>query len=186
MTAAGDDVEKLGKALAAEHAVLFAYGLLGARTSGRLRDRMSAAYDAHRARRDQLRSYITSRGGRPVEPEASYQLPFIPSNATLAADLAVQLEAGGDGGVPGAGRRAGRQAAPLRRARHAGVGHPLLCLPRCSTGGLPRHATAGHSARLASPGRLTALSVVSLLIAAACLVGPVVVRRRTKAALPVA
>ncbi|MEV4806642.1 ferritin-like domain-containing protein [Nonomuraea sp. NPDC049421] len=94
MTAAGDDVEKLGKALAAEHAVLFAYGLLGARTSGRLRDRMSAAYDAHRARRDQLRSSITSRGGRPVEPEASYQLPFIPSDATLATDLAVQLEAG--------------------------------------------------------------------------------------------
>ncbi|MET8866920.1 ferritin-like domain-containing protein [Nonomuraea sp. NPDC004580] len=94
MTAAGDDLEKLGKALAAEHAVLFAYGLLGARTSGRLRDRMSAAYDAHRARRDQLRSSITSRGGRPVEPEASYQLPFIPSNATLATDLAVRLEAG--------------------------------------------------------------------------------------------
>ncbi|MFG1696534.1 ferritin-like domain-containing protein [Nonomuraea sp. NPDC049309] len=93
-SAAGDDIAKLGKALAAEHAALFAYGLLGARTSGSLRAKMSAAYDAHRARRDQLRSYITSRGGRPVEPEASYALPFFPSNATLAAKLAVQLEAG--------------------------------------------------------------------------------------------
>jgi hypothetical protein len=89
-----DDVEKLRKALAAEHAAVFAYGLLGARTSGSLRDRMSAAFDAHRARRDKLRSFITTRGGRPVEPEASYTLPFFPSNATLAAKLAVHLETG--------------------------------------------------------------------------------------------
>ncbi|MDP4509446.1 ferritin-like domain-containing protein [Nonomuraea turcica] len=88
------DVEKLRKALAAEHAALFAYGLLGARTSGSLRDRMSAAFDAHRARRDQLRGFITTRGGRPIEPDASYALPFFPSNATLAAKLAAHLESG--------------------------------------------------------------------------------------------
>ncbi|MGP4094810.1 ferritin-like domain-containing protein [Nonomuraea sp. KM90] len=88
------DVEKLRKALAAEHAALFAYGLLGARTSGSLRDKVSAAFDAHRARRDQLRSYITTRGGKPAEPDASYMLPFFPSDATLAAKLAVHLETG--------------------------------------------------------------------------------------------
>jgi uncharacterized protein DUF4439 len=88
------DIEKLRKALAAEHAVLFAYGLLGARTSGRLRERVSSAFDAHRASRDQLRGYITARGGRPVEPDASYTLPFFPSNATLAAKLAAHLENG--------------------------------------------------------------------------------------------
>lgn len=90
----GDDVEKLRKALAAEHAAVFAYGLLGARTSGSLRARMTAAFDAHRARRDQLRSFITTRGGRPAEPDASYALPFFPSNATLAARLAAHLESG--------------------------------------------------------------------------------------------
>ncbi|MEW9547828.1 ferritin-like domain-containing protein [Nonomuraea sp. NPDC050783] len=90
----GNDLDKLGKALAAEHAALFAYGLLGARTSGALRERMSAAYDAHRARRDQVRAYIMARGGRPVEAEASYALPFFPSDATLAAKLAVHLESG--------------------------------------------------------------------------------------------
>ncbi|GAA3215557.1 ferritin-like domain-containing protein [Nonomuraea helvata] len=89
-----DDIEKLRKALAAEHAALFAYGLLGARTSGSLRARMSAAFDAHRARRDQLRAFITARGGRPAEPDASYALPFFPADQSLAVKLAVQLESG--------------------------------------------------------------------------------------------
>ncbi|MGW0809388.1 ferritin-like domain-containing protein [Nonomuraea sp. NPDC002799] len=94
MNGAADDVEKLRKALAAEHAAVFAYGLLGARTSGSLRARMTSAFDAHRARRDQLRTYITARGGRPAEPDASYALPFFPANAALATKLAVHLETG--------------------------------------------------------------------------------------------
>ncbi|MFC4115862.1 ferritin-like domain-containing protein [Nonomuraea zeae] len=94
MSGADADVEKLRKALAAEHAVLFAYGLLGARTSGALRAKISTAFDAHRARRDQLRALITTRGGKPAEPDASYALPFFPSNATLAVKLAVHLETG--------------------------------------------------------------------------------------------
>ncbi|WP_262379890.1 ferritin-like domain-containing protein [Nonomuraea sp. PA05] len=89
-----DDMEKLRKALAAEHAAVFAYGLLAARTSGEVRRRMSAAYDAHRAQRDRLRTLITTRGGRPAEPDASYALPFFPSDAKLAVKLAVQLENG--------------------------------------------------------------------------------------------
>ncbi|GAA2867040.1 ferritin-like domain-containing protein [Nonomuraea rubra] len=89
-----DDIEKLRKALAAEHAALFAYGLLAARTSGTVRRRMSEAFESHRAHRDQLRALITARGGRPAEPDASYALPFFPSNATLAVKLAVQLENG--------------------------------------------------------------------------------------------
>lgn len=89
-----DDIDKLRKALAAEHAAVFAYGLLGARTSGALRDRITDAYDAHRADRDQLRVLITSRGARPSEAAASYALPFFPSNATLAARLAARLEDG--------------------------------------------------------------------------------------------
>ncbi|SEF61960.1 protein of unknown function [Nonomuraea solani] len=91
---AADDVEKLRKALAAEHAALFAYGILGARTSGTLRARISAAFDEHRASRDQLRAYITARGGKPAEPDASYALPFLPSGAALAVKLAVHLESG--------------------------------------------------------------------------------------------
>lgn len=73
------DVERLGKALAGEHAAVFAYGLIGARTTGALRARATRAFDAHRARRDQLRGFISGRGGKPAEPEASYSLPVVPS-----------------------------------------------------------------------------------------------------------
>ncbi|MER6944747.1 ferritin-like domain-containing protein [Nonomuraea sp. NPDC000554] len=88
------DVEKLGKALSAEHAAVFAYGLIGARTTGALRARVTTAFDAHRARRDQLRTLLTSRGARPAEPAASYALPLIPSTASQAITLAVQVETG--------------------------------------------------------------------------------------------
>ncbi|MEU1729098.1 ferritin-like domain-containing protein [Nonomuraea sp. NPDC005692] len=90
----GDDVGRLRKALAAEHAAVFAYGLLGARTTGSLRDLTGAAYEAHRARRDQLRNLITGRGEKPNESEPSYALPYVPTGAVQAARLAVQLENG--------------------------------------------------------------------------------------------
>jgi hypothetical protein len=88
------DVEKLRKALSAEHAAVFAYGLIGARTSGSLRSRVTTAFDAHRARRDQLRTAITTRGGTPSEPEGGYELPVVPSSASEAVRLAVLVETG--------------------------------------------------------------------------------------------
>ncbi|MFI7150891.1 ferritin-like domain-containing protein [Nonomuraea sp. NPDC050022] len=88
------DVEKLRKALSAEHAAVFAYGLIGARTTGSLRSRVTTAFDAHRARRDQLRTAITTRGGTPTEPEGGYALPIVPSTAAQAVQLAVHVEAG--------------------------------------------------------------------------------------------
>ncbi|MBB6344688.1 ferritin-like domain-containing protein [Nonomuraea muscovyensis] len=88
------DVERLGKALAGEHAAVFAYGLIGARTTGALRARATRAFDAHRARRDQLRGFISGRGGKPAEPEASYSLPVVPSTQAEAVRLAVHVETG--------------------------------------------------------------------------------------------
>lgn len=88
------DVDKLRKALAAEHAAVFAYGLLGARTAGSMRVRITRAYDAHRDRRDELRGLITALGGKPAEPAPSYALPSVPSSATAAARLAAHVESG--------------------------------------------------------------------------------------------
>lgn len=88
------DVEKLRKALSAEHAAVFAYGLMGARTTGSLRTRLTRAFDAHRDRRDQLRRLITARGGQPSEAQASYALPSVPSSAAAASRLAAHVETG--------------------------------------------------------------------------------------------
>lgn len=90
----GRDVERLGKALAAEHAAVFAYGLIGARTAGALRAKATRGFDAHRAHRDKLRTLITARGGRPAEPEPAYSLPVVPSTPAQAARLAVHVETG--------------------------------------------------------------------------------------------
>jgi hypothetical protein len=85
-------LEVLRKALAAEHAAVYAYGVVAARTRGDLRARLASAFDAHRARRDRLRGLIIARGGTPAEPEASYLLPVTPTTAEAAVDLAVLVE----------------------------------------------------------------------------------------------
>ena len=68
----------LQQTLAAEHAAVFVYGVLGGRVS-ELSDptaagRLDAAYEAHRARRDQLRSVIADLGEEPVAAEAGYRV----------------------------------------------------------------------------------------------------------------
>jgi hypothetical protein len=84
--------EALGKALSAEHAAVYAYGVVGAKTAGPLRRRATAGFDAHRARRDQLRSLISRLGGAPAEPGPIYHLPFEVTTARDAVRLAVLIE----------------------------------------------------------------------------------------------
>nr|WP_063818148.1 ferritin-like domain-containing protein [Herbidospora sakaeratensis] len=81
----------LSKALAAEHAAVYAYGVIGAKTSGALRVRATTGFDAHRARRDQLRALMRRRGETPAEP-GTYQLPFEVTTAAQAARLAAYVE----------------------------------------------------------------------------------------------
>lgn len=80
------------KALAAEHAAIYAYGVIGGKTKGRLRAQAVSGFDAHRARRDQLRSLIAQRGGSPSEPGPAYQLPFEIRTPADAVRLAVLVE----------------------------------------------------------------------------------------------
>jgi hypothetical protein len=69
----------LQTALAAEHAAVFVYGALGGRTSQSaaptLFAALSAAYAAHRARRDHLTREIRDAGADPVASAATYDLP---------------------------------------------------------------------------------------------------------------
>jgi hypothetical protein len=71
-----DALDGLRKVLEAEHAAVYAYGVVGARTAGKRRRAATTAFDAHRARRDRLRDLIVARGGTPAEPAPGYTLPF--------------------------------------------------------------------------------------------------------------
>ena len=88
----GPAVDVLQDALAAEHAVVYGYGVAGARLAGRARDRALRGYDRHRAQRDELVRVVEERGGVPVAPAASYALPHPVEDARDALGLVTLLE----------------------------------------------------------------------------------------------
>jgi hypothetical protein len=91
---AATETESLTAALAAEHAAVWGYGVVGAALPADRRDLASAAEEAHRDARDALVALLTERGTDPVGPEAAYGLPFPVLSPTDAAALAVTLEDG--------------------------------------------------------------------------------------------
>jgi hypothetical protein len=79
-------------ALAAEHAAVYGYGVVGARIGGGRRSEAQQAYDAHRARRDSLRRTVRDLGGEPIAAAPAYALPFAVPDAAAAVRLAAVLE----------------------------------------------------------------------------------------------
>ena len=79
-------------ALAAEHAAVYGYGVVGGRIGTERRPEASAAYEAHRARRDALRRTVHDLGGAPAVAAAAYELPFRVADAAGAVRLAAVLE----------------------------------------------------------------------------------------------
>jgi hypothetical protein len=71
-------LDALQVTLVDEHAALYTYGVLGARTSQAaspaLFETLTAGYRRHRARRDQLQLMVRDAGGEPVAAEAAYDL----------------------------------------------------------------------------------------------------------------
>ncbi len=92
-TAAGA-VEALQTALAAEHAVVWGYGVVGGRADDALRPKVRDADSVHRARRDGTAALVRRYGGDPVPTEAAYALPFPVPDRKAALRLAVHLEEG--------------------------------------------------------------------------------------------
>lgn len=82
----------LQAALAAEHAAVYGYGVVGGRIGAERRREARAAYDAHRARRDELERTVLDLGGKPVAAGAAYALPFAVSGPADAIRLAADLE----------------------------------------------------------------------------------------------
>lgn len=79
-------------ALAAEHAAVYGYGVLGGRLEGSRRTDATSAHDAHRARRDALVRRVRDLGGAPVAADAAYALPFAVRDPAAAVRLAALLE----------------------------------------------------------------------------------------------
>jgi hypothetical protein len=73
------DLDALQQTLAGEHAAVHAFGLLAGRAAPlgpqSYRAGLTAAYDTHLARRDDLRRLIMAGGGDPVAAEPSYLVP---------------------------------------------------------------------------------------------------------------
>jgi hypothetical protein len=85
-------VDVLQRALSAEHAAIYAYGVIAAQLAGQPRRDASAALDQHRARRDRLREYVIEGGAKPAEPDAAYQLPSPVLTPVAAQALAANVE----------------------------------------------------------------------------------------------
>jgi hypothetical protein len=72
-------VEALQKTLAAEHAAVHLYGVLGGQSSKSrqpvLFHQLDTAYDEHRASRDRLTELINAKGADPVPALVDYTVP---------------------------------------------------------------------------------------------------------------
>jgi hypothetical protein len=89
-------VEALQKALAAEHAAVHIYGLLGARSSQSEQPALFAALDRayaeHRGARDRLTVLVTAKDTDPVAAQPDYEVPGPLSSASEIEAAARTLE----------------------------------------------------------------------------------------------
>jgi hypothetical protein len=82
----------LQSALAAEHAAVYGYGVVGAYLTGSSRATATADWVAHQNARDELEAMLLSRGSQPGPAAVAYQLPIPVRNPGGAVSLAAILE----------------------------------------------------------------------------------------------
>lgn len=87
-----DAIARVQALVAAEHAAVFGYGVLGARLDDATRALARAHADAHRASRDALSRLLLDRGAQVPTPEPAYDVDVAGAPEALA--LAVRLEEG--------------------------------------------------------------------------------------------
>jgi hypothetical protein len=84
----------LGEALAAAHAAVWGYGVVGAALGEGANSTAATAETAHRDVRDRVTALLVERRTEAVGAEGGYALPFPVLSAVDAAKLAVVLEDG--------------------------------------------------------------------------------------------
>lgn len=94
MAAASSAVAALQGALAAEHAAVYGYGIVGAMLAGSAQSHARDSWTAHQVARDNLDALLTKLGATPVAASPAYRLPFAVTNANSAKQLAATLEDG--------------------------------------------------------------------------------------------
>jgi hypothetical protein len=89
-------IESLQKTLAAEHAAVHLYGVLGGQSSKSqqptLFRQLDHAYDEHRASRDKLTELINAKGRDPVAAKVEYAVPGPTSTPSQIEAVARTIE----------------------------------------------------------------------------------------------
>ncbi|AKS34838.1 ferritin-like domain-containing protein [Mycolicibacterium goodii] len=79
-------------AVAAEHGIIYGYGLVSAHSSPEENSLVAAAMAEHRARREAAIAMLEGRSVTAPLPAAGYQVPSTVSDPVDAANLAVRME----------------------------------------------------------------------------------------------
>ena len=87
-------IAALQGALAAEHAAVYGYGVVGAMLGGEQESLARADWLAHQQARDSLEAMLVKLGATPVAASPAYQLPFAVTGTPSAVRLAAALEDG--------------------------------------------------------------------------------------------
>jgi hypothetical protein len=90
----GTENAALREALAAEHAAVWGYGVVGAALGVDAQARAATSETAHRDVRDLVTGLLAERAADPIGAEGAYALPFPVLSEVDAAELAVVLEEG--------------------------------------------------------------------------------------------
>jgi hypothetical protein len=85
-------LDALQRAVAAEHAAVYGYGLVGSQLGAVELEAAQAAYTAHQTRRDAIARLIRDRHAQPVTAPPAYRPRAAVRGRTAAFRLAVQLE----------------------------------------------------------------------------------------------
>ena len=113
------DIAALQAALAAEHAAVYGYGIVGAMVTGGAETLARADWLAHQEARDTLEAMLVKLGATPVAASPAYQLPFAVTGDGLGGAARGRPRGRRDPGLPGRRGRHRPDAAVLRRAGDA-------------------------------------------------------------------